>query len=253
MHTYPFVLFVHAYVRWLVAILIVVMVARALTGVLKRRTWTDADERTHRVLVGAVDLQLLLGLWLYLVASPMTTVFFANPKASMHDTALRFFGVEHITAMVLAVVAIHAGRDLSKRAKTDASRHRRTFGWTLAAMLLVIIGIPWPERPYGRPLWRPIPSTASVSACPPSYGTRCATCHGELGHGDGLAAPSLKPPPRNFTDPNWLAGSDGDLAKIISEGGAAHRLSPAMPAHRDLTEAELAALVQCLRAFSTRR
>jgi cytochrome c551/c552 len=168
----------------------------------------------------------------------------------MHDPTLRFFGVEHITAMFLGISFLHVGRTRSKLLSDGKTRHRRVLGFTLVALLLVIIGVPWPSRPYGRPLVRwATPHSTPVAACPPTYRTRCATCHGEAGQGDGLAAPSLKPPPRNFADPSWVARSDEDLAAIIRQGGAAHQLSVAMPAHPDLTDTDLRALISCLRSF----
>ncbi len=37
----------------------------------------------------------------------------------------------------------------------------------------------------------------------------CVQCHGELGHGDGPAASTLNPRPRNFTSPDgWKNGTD---------------------------------------------
>src|SRR5262249_23442793 len=106
--------------------------------------------------------------------------------------------------------------------------------------------IPWPSRPYGRPLVRGLPERATA-ACPPSYAERCAACHGASGHGDGPAASSLRPPPRNFTDRAWAGRSDDELAALLRDGGARHGLSAAMPAQPDLGAAEIEALVGCVR------
>ena len=49
-----------------------------------------------------------------------------------------------------------------------------------------------------------------------TYAQFCAVCHGRYGRGDGLIAQSLRRPPPDFTDPNWLMGrSDQDIAKGI--------------------------------------
>jgi mono/diheme cytochrome c family protein len=37
------------------------------------------------------------------------------------------------------------------------------------------------------------------------FTTRCVTCHGPQGAGDGPASAGLTPPPRNFQDPAWQA------------------------------------------------
>jgi cytochrome c553 len=59
----------------------------------------------------------------------------------------------------------------------------------------------------------------------------CAQCHGTGGKGDGMAAASLNPKPRNYTDAAWQASvTDADIKKIILEGGQAVGKSAMMPA-----------------------
>jgi mono/diheme cytochrome c family protein len=67
------------------------------------------------------------------------------------------------------------------------------------------------------------------------FATRCVTCHGPAGEGDGPGSAALTPKPRNFTDPTWQTSvTDDHLAKIIQYGGAAVGKSPAMPGNPDL-------------------
>lgn len=57
----------------------------------------------------------------------------------------------------------------------------------------------------------------------------CAACHGPTGGGDGPAAASLNPKPRNLSDKAWQAGVDDEyLKKVIGKGGPAVGLSPLM-------------------------
>lgn len=65
--------------------------------------------------------------------------------------------------------------------------------------------------------------------------TRCTTCHGAGGKGDGAAAAALTPKPRDFTLASWQASvTDEHIEKIIAEGGQAVGLSMLMPANPDL-------------------
>jgi mono/diheme cytochrome c family protein len=67
------------------------------------------------------------------------------------------------------------------------------------------------------------------------FSTRCFTCHGEKGAGDGPGSAGLTPPPRDFRDPAWQTSvTDEHLAKIIQYGGFAVGKSPAMPGNPDL-------------------
>src|SRR3954470_22790976 len=108
--SYPIVLLVHSWLRWAVlAALVLVVVPSALGRRSAVPTWSTADERTHVVLVSLVDLQLLVGLWLY-GASPFARAFLADVGGNMHNRMLRFFGLEHITMMLIAVILVHVGR-----------------------------------------------------------------------------------------------------------------------------------------------
>ncbi len=249
MTSYVAVLAAHSLVRWVVLGLLVALVIVGVRGRRGGSEWSRSDERIHLSLVIAADIQLVLGLFLYLHASPISAAFFADAKHAMKDATLRFFGVEHVTAMVLAVAAVHAGRALSRRA--EERRHHRALVSAAIALFFVMVGIPWPFMKHGRPLApRLTTSSTAVVSCPPVYTARCVACHGAGGRGDGIAAASLRPPARDFTDGAWHAKrTDAELAAVIRDGGASHGLSVAMPPNRDLSSADVDALVAWVRSL----
>lgn len=78
------------------------------------------------------------------------------------------------------------------------------------------------------------------------YSQRCASCHGDKGHGDGVAAKYLKPPPADFA--TSLKGKTDDwIAKAIRGGGAAVGQSPTMPPYPDLSDAQVKSLVDYIK------
>lgn len=84
------------------------------------------------------------------------------------------------------------------------------------------------------------------------FATRCATCHGPEGKGDGPGSLALDPKPRNFQDPEWQASvNDEHIANIIRYGGAAVGRSPTMPGNPDLAskDAVVEALVEHVRSL----
>lgn len=92
------------------------------------------------------------------------------------------------------------------------------------------------------------PSEAAQAEAKQLFATRCFTCHGSEGAGDGPASAGLSPQPRNLQDPAWQASvSDEHIEKIILYGGAAVGRSPAMPANPDLMSKP--ETVAALRAF----
>lgn len=69
------------------------------------------------------------------------------------------------------------------------------------------------------------------------FDSRCTTCHGPRGGGDGPASAGLNPKPRNFQDKAWQGSVKDDyIVSIIKSGGAAVGKSPAMPPNPDLAE-----------------
>ena len=260
-------LLVHSYLRWVVVLALVWVIARSVFRGAKQSDFDSTDERGHALAVRLVDIQFMFGLVLYVVLSPLPRAFIANPAAGMQAAPLRFFGMEHALGMLIGTALVHVGRNRSLLASTAARRHRLVWAWTLCGLLVVLVSIPWPGRASGRPLFRglgaaqpsSLPTSAAAAplvetACPPAYQSRCAACHGNAGRGDGPSAAMLHPTPRDLSDAHFLRfRSDEALKKVIVEGGASVGLSAVMPAHPDLGEAEIGALVRCIRGFERTR
>lgn len=78
---------------------------------------------------------------------------------------------------------------------------------------------------------RPPADSVAVAAGAKTFAGLCATCHGPAGRGDGPGAAGLNPQPRNLTDPKqFRTKSDEEMFAVIQRGGAAAKLSAAMPA-----------------------
>lgn len=97
------------------------------------------------------------------------------------------------------------------------------------------------------------PRLRDDARAPILYASRCSTCHGPLGRGDGVGGQGLEPRPRDFADAEWQASvSDARIAQAIREGGAGLGLSPAMPPQLDLSERQLRKLVAYIREVGAR-
>ncbi|MBC6989292.1 hypothetical protein [Hymenobacter sp. BT491] len=151
---YDILLHVHSWTRWLVVVFGLIAVFRAFSGWQGRRRYVGADNGMGAAFVGSMHLQLLVGLILYLGLSPVTKTALANMGAAMKSPELRFWGVEHITVMVLAVIAAQVGRSLSKKATEPVLKHKRAFVWFTIALVLVLLMIPWGIWNPARPLFR---------------------------------------------------------------------------------------------------
>ena len=145
---YSLVLLLHSWIRW------IALIAGVGTTFAAVRRQNDAAERWALVAMMTLDIQMLLGLLLYLAVSPNMGPILADVGAAMKDPVARFWAVEHIATMMAAVVAAHVGRVLARKARTpDAKRGRLLVCFGLATILMMA-GMPWPGRPGGRPLFR---------------------------------------------------------------------------------------------------
>ena len=80
----------------------------------------------------------------------------------------------------------------------------------------------------------------------------CASCHGALGAGDGIAAAALDPKPRSFsagvfkfdTDKDGKSGTEIDLYNVITDGAQKYGGSMLMAGRPDIAEADRKALVK---------
>lgn len=94
---------------------------------------------------------------------------------------------------------------------------------------------------------------AAVAEADSVFSTRCATCHGATGRGDGPGAANLNPKPRDYSDAAWQKTvTDEDIEKTIVYGGAAVGKSPLMVANPDLAGKTdvVKALREKVRAFA---
>jgi heme A synthase len=149
---YTTILIVHSWVRWIALVTGFGATLAAITGRTDSRD-SPAD-RWGLFLIMALDIQMLLGLVLYLGVSPNMKEILAHFGDAMKDPATRFWAVEHITAMFAAVVVAHVGRVLARKARTPASKRTRLLVCFALATILMLAGMPWPGRPGGRVLFR---------------------------------------------------------------------------------------------------
>jgi hypothetical protein len=150
---YALVLITHSWMRWLVLAAGIALLVVSFRDWRRGAPWSDERNRLRAAAVGLMDLQLLLGLLLYFVLSPLASAAMADMGAAMKDPVLRFFGVEHTFTMLLAVIALHVGHVRAKK-KDGPARHKSIFITQCIWLVLVLASIPWPGLDIGRPLFR---------------------------------------------------------------------------------------------------
>ncbi len=140
---YTGLLHTHNLLRWFVLFTALIALIFAITGWTGKKDWSRKDNLAGILLTIFVDLQLVIGLVLYFFVSPFTKAAFADFGAAMKNSVLRFYAVEHILLMVIALVLIHIGRIKSKKAIIPVQKHKSAAIWYGIAFILILAGIPW--------------------------------------------------------------------------------------------------------------
>jgi hypothetical protein len=150
---YPTLLTIHSWLRWAALLLGVFATVNAF------RYCSDAagrprGQRWDWLFMLVVDLQALFGLLLYFGYSPFTREAIGNLGLAMRDPGLRFWAITHVGTMVIALVAVRAGRVFAIGEGTSRARRHGRFICFAIAVAAMVAGVPWPGLANGRPLFR---------------------------------------------------------------------------------------------------
>ncbi len=127
----------HNVLRWVILILLLISLIQTFTkngGIQKTSLW----------LLIAAHITLILGLFQYF-NSPTVGFHLIESKGGfgevMKDSFARFWVVEHIAAMILAIGFITVARGKAKKLNFNAAK------WLyLVALILLLAAVPWPFR-----------------------------------------------------------------------------------------------------------
>ncbi|MGB1247705.1 MAG: hypothetical protein ACPG4Z_02380 [Chitinophagales bacterium] len=131
----------HSSLRYLILIFLVITVINATKKWLKKEdNFTSMDDKFNLITFILCHIQLLVGAVLVFTTDRLSSV--EGMGDIMGNGILRFFFVEHIFMMIIAIVLITVGRISSKKITDNIARHKRiaiTFG---IALLLILSAIP---------------------------------------------------------------------------------------------------------------
>lgn len=139
---YSTALLIHSSVRWIILAILLTALIKSLAGWMKKLPFSGVDRVLQIALTSWVDMEVLVGLFLYWM-SPLTPKSGEQMSAAMKVPSLRFFAVEHQVLMILALIALHVGSVLSRRAEIPPHKHRRWFAGLALTLVLMVLGIPW--------------------------------------------------------------------------------------------------------------
>ncbi len=133
----------HSVLRYFVLLLLIIVIAKSLMGWLKKEAYTKGDDKLSLWLFILTHTQLLVGLILYFV-SP----FVVFSGASMKDSILRYWLVEHNTMMLIAIVLITMARITAKKLSDPTAKHKRLFIFNAIALIIILAAVSMSGRGF---------------------------------------------------------------------------------------------------------
>jgi membrane protein DedA with SNARE-associated domain len=127
----------HSGLRWVALALILWAIFNAFTS----KEFNKREKLVNLFSMVSLHTQLILGFVLY----------FISPKVSFSEgwmkvPQFRFYGLEHLAGMLIAVILITIGYSKSKRAKTSTEKFKPIKIFYLIGLIIILASIPWPFR-----------------------------------------------------------------------------------------------------------
>lgn len=138
---------VHGIGRWIVLVLLIIAIFNSLIA--SGRPFIKSDNRTGLLLTIFSDIMLLIGIYLWFAGPWFKQIKEAGMAAVMQNPVTRFYAVEHLVGMLIAIVLIHIGKAQAKKPIGDKAKHKRTVIFYSIALLIIILSVPWPFRVAG--------------------------------------------------------------------------------------------------------
>ena len=145
---YSVMLHAHSVGRWIVLLLLLIAIFNSLVA--GSRPFIKSDNRTGLLLTIFADLMLLIGIYLWFAGTWGYKQIAARGMAEvMKDPAARFYAIEHLAGMLVAIILIHVGKAQGSKQISDRAKHSRSLIFYTLALLIILASIPWPFRAIG--------------------------------------------------------------------------------------------------------
>ncbi len=134
-------LFFHSLLRYLLLFAVIGAAVGHLRGYIYKRPIYNMDRTLAILAVVFSHIQLAIGLLLYFLRK-----HYALDGGS---AANRFWKMEHLGTMLVAIALVTIGRVLSKRARDERQKQRYVWLFYFIALALMLWAIPWPFSEIG--------------------------------------------------------------------------------------------------------
>lgn len=128
----------HSGLRYVVLLLLILAIISAISGLIGRKPYTEGNRKLNLFTLISAHIQLLAGLALYTMSS---MVSFSDMSTVMKTANLRYWTVEHVSMMVIAIILITVGHSKSKKAIESAKKHKAIAVFYTIALIVILVAI----------------------------------------------------------------------------------------------------------------
>jgi ABC-type xylose transport system permease subunit len=129
----------HSGLRWVALILILWAIFNSITA----KEFTKREKLVNLFSMVSLHTQLILGLILYFISDK---VKFFDGWMKEPTGIYRFYGMEHLAGMVIAIAIITVGYVKSKKGNSPAEIYKPIKLFYIIGLILILASIPWPFR-----------------------------------------------------------------------------------------------------------
>jgi hypothetical protein len=135
---YNGLLHAHSGFRWVILALFIFAIFNAFT---RKSVFEKKDRTLYLMTMIMMHIMLVIGLVLNFLSNKVN-----YSSGFMKDSVLRFFGMEHLLGMLIAIILVTIGRRKSENAIEAADKHKKIKVYYTIALIIVLAMIPWPFR-----------------------------------------------------------------------------------------------------------
>ena len=145
---YQGLIHLHSLLRWIIIILLIWNILRHFSA--GKNPFNATDKKLALYLMISAHTTLVIGLYQWFTGSfGLEIIKAVGMGTAMKDSALRFWAVEHITGMLIAIVLITLAKGVTRKNLSDEKKHTRMAIMFLLALIIILASVPWPFRSGG--------------------------------------------------------------------------------------------------------
>ena len=128
----------HSGLRWLVLGLLIYAIYNAAVN---KTSYEKRDKMINLFAMISLHIQLVLGLILYYTSGNVSF-----DSGWMKNAVTRFYGMEHLLGMLLAIIVVTVGRKMAEKQEEPEQKNKKILVWYTIGLFLILASIPWPFR-----------------------------------------------------------------------------------------------------------